>query len=278
MKRKILLTSLAIILFSNISYSDYDSVLMMDKEKTIKELKLNLEDLDKVKNDLEDSKSEIRLNSELYSYLKEDISSSDNSALLNILSDYNKKRATLEKQLKEASNKLKDTTTISANLFDLRKKLYDSILPYVDTKKSSKYLEYFNKQTKSYLEELQVDADIIKKSVIVNEKINNIEEKIKEHREYLNTTLKNLINDQINVKIDTIIEWEAFQSMTLDQKLSILDKIIKKVDDMQKWFIYENNVLNVSQNLKANNNKKVEICIMVMDRFIQIKKELQTWK
>lgn len=276
MNKKILLALLVFLLSFNLSYSDYDKLLNLDKEKTIKELKGNIEDLDKAKSDLEEKTERNDLDSTIYSFIKTDLSAKDSAKFDSILKEYNKNRQELEKELLEASKKLEDTSLLNKELFALRKKLYEDIIEYINPAMYAQYLQYIKEQTTSYKEEIELDTDIIKKSEIVNEKITNIEEKIKEHKTYLNETLTVLINEQIDKKIEWLIEWENFKNMSLEEKLALIDKILSKVDKLQTWFIYENNVLNVAQNVKANNNKKIEICFILIDRFTELKAQIES--
>lgn len=273
--KKILFTFFVFIMLTNLSYADNDKYLTTDKNKTIKELIINIEDLDREKENLEEKIGKIEIELNLSWFLRPNLTEEEKSSMDLLFDKYNEDKKKLEKRLEQKAKKVEEIKSIKKELFDLRKNLYEGLLNYIDSKKYKDYVALINEQTNMYLEEIQLDSNITQKSEMVNEKLMSIEWKIIEHRNYLNETMKTLVNEEIAEKIKIIKDWDAFNNMTKEEKLAFLDDVIYKFNELQKNLIYENNVIKVTENIKANNNKKVEMCILAVDRFTEFRKEVE---
>lgn len=273
--KKILFTFFVFIVLTNLSYADNDKSLTTDKNKTIKELIINIEDLDREKENLEEKIEKIEIELNLSWFLRPNLTEEEKSSMDLLFDKYNEDKRKLEKRLEQKAKKVEEIKSIKKELFDLRKNLYEGLLNYIDSKKYKDYVALINEQTNMYLEEIQLDSNITQKSEMVNEKLMSIEWKIIEHRNYLNETMKTLVNEEIAEKIKIIKDWDAFNNMTKEEKLAFLDDVIYKFNELQKNLIYENNVIKVTENIKANNNKKVEMCILAVDRFTEFRKEIE---
>lgn len=273
--KKILFTFFVFIMLTNLSYADNDKYLTTDKNKTIKELIINIEDLDREKENLEEKIGKIEIELNLSWFLRPNLTEEEKSSMDLLFDKYNEDKRKLEKRLEQKAKKVEEIKSIKKELFDLRKNLYEGLLNYIDSKKYKDYVALINEQTNMYLEEIQLDSNITQKSEMVNEKLMSIEWKIIEHRNYLNETMKTLVNEEIAEKIKIIKDWDAFNNMTKEEKLAFLDDVIYKFNELQKNLIYENNVIKVTENIKANNNKKVEMCILAVDRFTEFRKEIE---
>lgn len=273
--KKILFTFFVFIMLTNLSYADNDKYLTTDKNKTIKELIINIEDLDRAKENLEEKIEKIEIELNLSWFLRPNLTEEEKSSMDLLFDKYNEDKNKLEKRLEQKAKKVEEIKSIKKELFDLRKNLYEGLLNYIDSKKYKDYVALINEQTNMYLEEIQLDSNITQKSEMVNEKLISIEWKIIEHRNYLNETMKTLVNEEIAEKIKIIKDWDAFNNMTKEEKLAFLDDVIYKFNELQKNLIYENNVIKVTENIKANNNKKVEMCILAVDRFTEFRKEVE---
>ncbi|MDR2411750.1 MAG: hypothetical protein LBD88_04210 [Candidatus Peribacteria bacterium] len=201
---------------------------MLDKQKTIKELKENIEELDKVKTELTTIKDFV-LDKTIEPFLRKNLNRNDYSTIEKIAKEYNETKNVLEANLIEASKNLLDTTELSKKLSNLTREFYEDLLEFVDINNYSNYIYYIKEQTNFYTEEKELDTDIIKKTEIVHEKITNIEEKIKEHKDYLDETLKELINSKVDEKINQLLADSVFSNLSNKEKIESINKIILKI-------------------------------------------------
>jgi len=119
-----------------------------------------------------------------------------------IIDEYNKNKQNLERELQEKSKQLLDTTGIRKNLLEEKKELYKKLTSFIKTNEYSNYLEYIKSDTTIYFERKEIDSDIYRKQEIINTKVNVLEEKIKEHRIYLEESLQRLVESKMDERLE----------------------------------------------------------------------------
>jgi hypothetical protein len=226
--KKLVLFLIFLVLFIPQSLYANNDIVLLDKQKTIKELKENIEELDKVKTELTTIKDFV-LDKTIEPFLRKNLNRNDYSTIEKIAKEYNETKNVLEANLIEASKNLLDTTELSKKLSNLTREFYEDLLEFVDINNYSNYIYYIKEQTNFYTEEKELDTDIIKKTEIVHEKITNIEEKIKEHKDYLDETLKELINSKVDEKINQLLADSVFSNLSNKEKIESINKIILKI-------------------------------------------------
>jgi hypothetical protein len=227
MKKLVLFFLFFALLFPKLLFADND-VVLLDKQKTIKELKENIEELGKVKIELTITKDFV-LDKTIESFLRKNLNRNDYNTIEKIVKEYNESKNVLEANLIEASKNLLDTTELNKKLSNSTREFYENLLEFVDINNYSSYIYYIKEQTNFYTEEKELDTDIIKKTEIIQEKITNIEEKIKEHKDYLDETLKELINSKVDEKINQLLVDSTFVNLSNKEKVEFIDKIILKI-------------------------------------------------
>ncbi len=91
------------------------------------------------------------------------------------------------------------------------------------------YLEYIKQDVKILKEKWELSEKLIMQNEIIVNKVEVIEWKIKEHREYLNEKFNNLVNELINEKISTLINNEKFWKLDLSSKELVINKILIRI-------------------------------------------------
>lgn len=266
--------------FFNLSNASFDSVLMVSKTKTIKELRENIEDLDKSKlevNSSEDKKYEYSINVEMKSFFKKDLSIKDIVIIDNIISSYNKKVVNLKAIIADKSRNFEDVWDQINELVEARKLLYTGFIDFVSIDNYSSYLAYINEETEKFNSLLKIDSEIMMKSEIVNEKISNIEWKIIEHRSFVQVAREDVIKQKVDERIKETIEDSSFVELSLEDKIKMIDDVIYKVRKMRDNYINENENIKITAYAKSSNEQKIVICMVIIDKFEEYKKWL-TWE
>jgi hypothetical protein len=64
---------------------------------------------------------------------------------------------------------------------------------------------------------------------LLNNKVEVIETKIQEHKDYINENIKKVIETRLDEKIKKLSENEAFKILNHDSKIKVLEKTIVKI-------------------------------------------------
>lgn len=243
--------------FSTVSCAN-DSVIS-DSTKTIRELKENIEWLDKAKEDLYIKIKDFSPDQKLKSYFRDDLNLVDLENMRYIIDSYNKNKSLLEVDLQEKSKQLLDTSDIRKKLLEEKKELYKNLTKYIKTDSYDDYKEYIKSDTTIYFEKKEIDSDIYRKQEILNTKVNVLEEKIKEHRTYIEESLQILVEWKMDEKLELLKQNKNFTALKNTQKIEVIDKTIIKTQSLIKSFEEESSISN-----SLNNTKKIEVYKIVL--------------
>lgn len=255
----------------SITESYANDLVFDDESKTIRELKENIEELDKNKDELIIKSKDFSPDSLLKSYFRDDLNSKDLTNLKVIIDDYNKDRRRLELELNKLSKELKTTTNIKIKLLEEKKDLYKRLTPFIKVDNYKDYLKYIKADTSLYSEKKEIDSDIIRKQEIINNKVEVLEERIKRHKSYLEDNLRMLVEKKLEEKISQLSENPWFASLTTENKIKVLNKTILKI----QWridTIKEINTITESWIYSwSSNEKKIEIYNITLEKLREFK-------
>lgn len=217
--------------FTNTVFSaTWDSTTVShDNEKTIKELKENINLLNKDKKYLNLEFSILNKDLKLQSFFRENLSSVEVQNIKYIINKYLASKNRLEESINQKAKDLLDTTEDKNSLFNKKKDFYKSLVPFIRKDKLKEYLDYISLDVKILKEKKDVDTKLIIKKEIINNKVERIEERIIEHRESLDTKFKALIEAKINEKIETLRNNDKFKGLTPELQARVVDKVIEKI-------------------------------------------------
>ena len=270
MLKKILFFIFTTLLFTKSFANDLDFI---DEWKTIRELKENIENLDKNKIDLDLKIDSFATELYLIDYLKENLTYADFENLKNIISDYNKDRYRLEKIFNDKSINLKDTKKTKIKLLEVKKELYKNMTPYIKQENYSDYLEYIKSDTSLYSEQKELDSDILRKQEILNNKVETLEKRIVRHKEYIENNLILLVEKKIEEKIFNLNENKDFLALNNDNKINILNKTILKIESRITELKEIEYIDSVNLYLISSNEKKIEIYNIALEKLEVFMKE-----
>ena len=223
---KIIITIICL-LFTNLAYSA--ELDFSDESKSIRELKENIEVLDKDKETIMSKIKEFNPTDNLKKYFKINLTDNELNELAIIINDYISRKNELENIFIEKSRLLEDVSDIKVILLEEKKQFYKNLLIFINADYYDEYLEYIKWDTVLYNEKKDLESDIIRKNEIINNKIEVLEKKITRHKTYLEDSLRILVKEKIDSKIDSLNKVESFNNLEKEKKIEILNKTIETI-------------------------------------------------
>ena len=251
-------------------YADDNTDLVVEKsdiEKTIKELKENIDNLNNKKNDL-NTKIELLKNSkwELKNFFRENLNEKEVDEIKEIVGLYKIYQGRLNKKLVEKARESGETIEERKRLLETKKELYKKLIPYIKKEKLNNYVEFIRWDFEILKEKKFVSANIKRKEGLIENKVSFIKEKVKKHKKYLNQNLKSIIEKKTDEKIENLRNNDKFRILDKKTKLRIIQKTIIKVKTKIKKI--ENEFIKTS-----GIPKKTWIYELILDKLNIFKKE-----
>lgn len=218
------------------SFAEYYEVGSFAEEKTIKEIKSDITTLDKQSLELDTNFKDLNSDYELKSFLKKWLSIIELNKIRRLVSDYNENKNKIDIVLYEKAKNIESTFEENKRLLEEKKKLYVWLTPYIDQDFKEDYLEYIKWDAEIFTKQKIVTTNIIKNKEILNSKVEALETKIKEHRSYIDTSVKNLVNKKLDEKIENLKNNPSFTKLDNESKIKVLDKTIVKIKIKLKNF------------------------------------------
>lgn len=197
---------------------------------TIKELKNDIENLDKTNSWIINELNELNENYKLKLYLNTNLSLSESYKLRKIVSDFNTIKNKLDIELNEKINNKNDLIEIKIKILNERKNFYESLIPYINNAYYNDFIDYVREELRLFNEKNNLITNITLKKEILNQKLWRIEEKIQEHKVYLNKNIKIIIEKTIDEKILNLSNNSSFILLDTEKQKLVIQKTIDKID------------------------------------------------
>ncbi len=268
MMRRILLLIVAItfsLSFDIANSYDNELVVFEESQKSIRELKENINELDSDSKKLDDRLNDLNADYRLKFFLRTDLSSYDIKQIKVIVDSYNDAKKNIESKQYVNARNLDPTINEKKLLLEEKKKFYSGLIKYIDIRFKKQYLEYIKHDVIISTQKSDVTTDIIRKKEILNNKVESIENKIKDHKKKLNDNLNKLIEKKIKEKIESLKNNEKFRLLNKQTKVKVLDKTITVLKE--KMQNYKESSL---QNHNSSQDKKLQtykIAIKMLEKF-----------
>lgn len=192
--------------------------------KTIKELKKEIENFEKMNLELDSSLKKFLQENKIDSFLKKWLTSDEISNIKNIVNSYISKNSNLENILKKSKNE-QEIEKLNLNLLDLKRDLYKWLVPYIDSKNYKNYLTFIDNNLKNFLEKNSLYLNKIKTQSNYEKKVEILEKKIQENKQNLDNQLKNIVEQKVWEKLDDFLSSPSFSKLPKEEKQKILSKI-----------------------------------------------------
>lgn len=201
----------------------------MDEWKTIKELKENINELDKTENELSIELDLLNTDYKLKGFLRNDLTLVELNKIRFLVGEYDINKNNTELEI---INKIKERLPIIEEkkiLLEEKRKLYSWLIPYIDPTFKDDYINYIKWDAKIFNEQRDIETDIIIKREILSNKVDIIETKIQEHRDFIDESIKKVIESRLDEKIQNLNNNPTFQILNDDSKNKVLEKTIRKI-------------------------------------------------
>lgn len=260
--------SLLSILHSGEIYAQTWDIL---EDKSIKEIKQNIEKLNSDRNLILNQYSEFKLESDLSSYFKPLLSKEELQSIEILITKYNEQFNELNLLLLTQAKDLKDTSDVKNQLLQIKKDLYINLLWFVDSQKYQEYLWFIRWDAIISKKQVEVKSQIASTKEIYDKKVTKIESRIIENRKQMALRLEKVISDKIDEKIDSMKNSPSFQKLPKHLQIEVLEKTIEKVN------------INIStlETIKVNDwnvEQKIDLYYLLNDKLLIFKNSIQTQK
>lgn len=165
----------------------------------------------------------------LKSFLKKDLTLNELNIIRSLVNEYNTNKNKIESILLVKEKELNSIIEEKKLILEEKKYFYSKLIPYIDWIYNNEYLEYIEWDIKIFNEQRNVETDLIAKKELLNNKVEVIETKIQEHKDYINENIKKVIETRLDEKIKKLSENEAFKMLNHDSKIKVLEKTIVKI-------------------------------------------------
>lgn len=165
----------------------------------------------------------------LKSFLKKDLTLNELNIIRSLVNEYNTNKNKIESILLVKEKELNSIIEEKKLILEEKKYFYSKLIPYIDWIYNNEYLEYIEWDIKIFNEQRNVETDLIAKKELLNNKVEVIETKIQEHKDYINENIKKVIETRLDEKIKKLSENEAFKMLNYDSKIKVLEKTIVKI-------------------------------------------------
>lgn len=231
MFKKIIYTLLAFIAiclnFASNSYANESDIL--DETKTIKELNENINTLDKTTLDLDNELKTLNTDYELKAFLRRDLTILELNRIRKIASEYNTNKVEIEAKLLLKAKELEPIVVERRLLLEEKRNLYSGLIPYINGRYKTEYLDYIKRDAKIFNEQYKVTTNIITKKEILSTKVETIETRIKKHNDFINESIREIIESRLDEKINNLRANENFIELNTESKIKVLDMTIEKI-------------------------------------------------
>ena len=273
-----LLAFIAIWLYSTTNSFDIELVLL-DDWKTIKENIEEINILDKENSDLNLELLELNTDYRLKTFLRKDLNIVELNKIRRIVASYNTNRSRIELVLFQKAKSLVPVIKERRFLLEEKRVFYNWLIPYINKEYKEDYLEYIKWDAKIFNEQKDLTTDIIAKKEILNNKVEVIELKIQEHKNFINETLKKVIESKLDEKINQLKKNQSFKNLSNSSKIKVLDKTIVKIKlklenlknpSIESWSWI---VLQIISNSLLD--KKMQTFWIALDRLVKFKESIK---
>lgn len=253
--------------FTNASENGLD---FSDDWKTIKELKESIDVLDRASLELDQELVDLNADYELKSYLRTDLSLVEINKIKILVANFNRTKTQMEDLLQEKAKKMLAVVEDKKAVIELKRSFYNSLIPYINYEYNNEYLEYIKTDAKIFSEQKDLSLDIVAKKEILSNKVEKIEWKIQEHKDYINKSLSIVIEKKLDEKVSNLANNESFKVLSSESKRKVLDKTIAKIKDKLNQIIKTNKTISgTGTSIKINTDlfdKKVQTFQIAVDK------------
>ena len=274
MKLILLVVSVFCIFLWNIVSAETGEIL---NNKSINEIKSDINQLHIDRNNINNELTILTQDNNFISYLvknsyfKSTITQDELTNIETLVITYNSTYSDINKQLLDKSKNLEDISLEKKQLLDIKKNLYQELIPYIKQELFNDYIEFIKWDADILKRESDVKSQLIQNKEILTTKVTQIENRIIKEREKLSENLKSKVLDKINEQILDIQNNPKFIWLSDELKVIVIEKTIDKV------------VIKIDSTKKSVNKdtileQKIEIYELLLTKLIEYKNTIDIKK
>ena len=247
-------------------------------EKSIRELKQDIEYLDETNKLLDSELDELNADYRLKVFLKRNLSLLELNRIKKLVSEYNSNSDELELQLHQKAKELLPVIDEKRMILEAKRKFYSWLSPYINPSYKKQYLWYIKHDAQIFNEQTDVNSNMIASKEILNTKVETIESRIQEYKDQLNKNLNKIIETRLEEKIQNLQSNESFQTLNKTSQIKVLEKTIEKVEEKlikleeSIWYTGSGTIETDPSDLL---NKKIQTYRFAVEKLEDFKAKLQ---
>lgn len=237
---------LILLTFFAFFYSQFlyiEKVESFKDEKTIKDLNNDIKNIARTEDEIERNYKNFLKDYKVETYFKKNLTKEDYKNIKNTANFYTNKILRLENNLSRIENE-DELIKIHSQVIDLKKDLYKSMIYYIDNRNYDKYLLYIEESIKKLVEKNSLQITKIKTKDTYNRKIETLEKKIKENKNYLDEHIKNTIEQRFEHRVNQFIDSPLFNKLKKEDKIKALETLSSKIREKINYSLTKTNISN----------------------------------
>lgn len=249
-----------------------EDTTVSEKPKTIKELQQKVQNLEISQKHIETELTTFLQSSGIQNMIRNNLSNLE-------MKDLEKKVKTYT-TLRDKNNRIlsytSDTFTIQKLQTQLTKEkdeFYKSILPYIKKGEILHYIYTTNTDISLEKEKTTLETSKNKTNDILEKKVEVLQDKIQENKEELDESIKKIIEEKMETKLQTIANLSSFKQLENNKKIAVLEKTHSKI--VQKKLQLEEKLKSNTILYKESIQKKIEIYKVAEKKLIHFKSTFQ---
>lgn len=240
---------------------------------TIMELKENIDVLNEKDSDIDVQYDELNTDYEIKTFLRKDLTLIELNRIRTLVKEYNVNNIAIELELFEKAKIWESVVDIRKELLEEKRKLYSWLIPFIDSDFDSEYIEYIKWDAKLFNDKEDVKEDKIVQQEILESKVELIELKIQEHRDFINESIQQIIETRLDEKIQNLSNNETFKQLVPESKIKVLDKTIEKIqaklDNLESTYdvLWTWSIVITDSNYLDKKIKTYKIAVLKLEEF-----------
>ena len=119
---------------------------------------------------------------------------------------------------------------IKSNMIQNKIWFYSGLLPYIEASKAEEFKLYIDSDLKLNEKSREVSVDIDRKNIERQERVEVLQERIKDNKELLRYNIEERVNKLVQSRLEEFTKKESFINLSNEQKIEVFDRLVVKID------------------------------------------------
>lgn len=220
--------------------------------ETLREMQEKIDSLKEEKQVLDFKWKNFRIGNEnLGDLIKKDLSEEEKSEIERLILDYNEDKENFEEDIEVALEALEAIDDIQRDLILLKQDFYTSLIPYLQDDKLEGFRKYVESDLTLREKSNEVATQIEQKNIERTERVDELQEQIKHHKEQLYEQIKEKVTSRVTQRLDEFILQEKFQELPSESKIAVFERLILKIQERNAALEENSHITSIAQETKV---------------------------